>query len=233
MAERPPPVHGSVSGLVGDVERFPRSKIGHKWIIQLVILGQFVLILVQCLFKKWASFCFIFVLFNKNFTEKFCRSQRDSNSDRRSRRRARWPLDHHHGPKNTTLCNAFVKCCELTQCNERPQISFGFWNQQCANNLILTSERISQLFLKFRKNVLETFEHVIVTMKFLKSKFFLKSSFWLKFFYLKSFQSTFVAFQKEPKIQDKLVGDSCLPMLWGTICCSEPLISIESEYSRY
>ena len=28
------------------------------------------------------------------------RSQRDSNSDRRSRRQERWPLDHHHGQRN-------------------------------------------------------------------------------------------------------------------------------------
>ena len=40
-----------------------------------------------------------FVLFNNNFTEN-CRPQRDSNSDRRSRRPARWPFDHHHGPRS-------------------------------------------------------------------------------------------------------------------------------------
>ena len=39
-----------------------------------------------------ASFSFIFV-----FSYKFS-SQQDSNSDRQSKRRGRWPLDHHHGP---------------------------------------------------------------------------------------------------------------------------------------
>ena len=39
---------------------------------------------------------FIFVLF-KQFTEN-CRLQWDSNSDRRYRRQARWPLDHNNGP---------------------------------------------------------------------------------------------------------------------------------------
>ena len=35
-------------------------------------------------------------LSNTNFTEKNCRLQWDSNSDRRIGRRPRWPLDHHH-----------------------------------------------------------------------------------------------------------------------------------------
>ena len=50
-------------------------------------------------FFKWANpglFLFIFVLFNNNL-QKNCRLQRESNSDRWSRRRARWPLYHHHG----------------------------------------------------------------------------------------------------------------------------------------
>ena len=45
-----------------------------------------------------ASFLFIFVLFKHKFYRKNCRHQQDSNSDHRSWRRARWPLDHHHGP---------------------------------------------------------------------------------------------------------------------------------------
>ena len=45
-----------------------------------------------------ASFClFSFFLKHKCFG-KNCRRQRDSNSDGQSRRRACWPLDHHHGP---------------------------------------------------------------------------------------------------------------------------------------
>ena len=46
---------------------------------------------------KPGLFLFISVLFNNNFTEK-CRYQRDSNLYRQSRRRARWQLDHNHGP---------------------------------------------------------------------------------------------------------------------------------------
>ena len=39
----------------------------------------------------------IFNLLQHTFYRKNCRRQRDSNSDRRTRRQARWPLDHHHG----------------------------------------------------------------------------------------------------------------------------------------
>ena len=41
-------------------------------------------------------FLFIFVLFKYKFYRKNCRREQYSNSDHRSRRRARWPLDHHH-----------------------------------------------------------------------------------------------------------------------------------------
>ena len=41
-------------------------------------------------------FC-LFSFFSTNNLQKNCRLQRDSNSDRWSRRRAHWPLDHHHG----------------------------------------------------------------------------------------------------------------------------------------
>ena len=44
------------------------------------------------------SFCLFSFFSNTNFTEKNCRRQQDSNPDRQSRRRARWPLDHHHDP---------------------------------------------------------------------------------------------------------------------------------------
>ena len=46
----------------------------------------------------WSLFCYYSFFSNTDFTEKNCRSQWDSNSGRRSTRRARWPLDHHHGP---------------------------------------------------------------------------------------------------------------------------------------
>ena len=50
----------------------------------------------------WANpglFLYILVLFKYKFYRKHCMLQQDLNSDRRSRRWARWPLDHHHGPK--------------------------------------------------------------------------------------------------------------------------------------
>ena len=59
-----------------------------------------------CFFKKWAHPClllFIFVLFKHKIYRKTSKLQRDSNSDRQSRRRANWPLDHHHGPWYMTL----------------------------------------------------------------------------------------------------------------------------------
>ena len=49
-----------------------------------------------------ASFC----LFSSFRTENSS-SQRDSNSDRRSGRQERWPLDHHHGP-SSILFNYFL-----------------------------------------------------------------------------------------------------------------------------
>ena len=67
----------------------------------------------QFFFKKSGptptSFLFIFVLFKHYFTEKNCRLQRDSNSDRWSRRPANWPHDHHHGPSFQQLTvNIFI-----------------------------------------------------------------------------------------------------------------------------
>ena len=57
----------------------------------------------QCFFK-WFNpglFSGLFSFFsNTIFTEKNCRRQWDSNSDRRSRRQTRWPLDHHHCPSS-------------------------------------------------------------------------------------------------------------------------------------
>ena len=50
--------------------------------------------------KNWptpAYFC-LFSFFSTTNLQKNCRLQRESNSDRRSRRQAPWPLDHHLGP---------------------------------------------------------------------------------------------------------------------------------------
>ena len=43
-----------------------------------------------------ASFC-LFSFFSNTILQKNCRLQRDSNSDCRSRKQARWPLDNHQG----------------------------------------------------------------------------------------------------------------------------------------
>ena len=70
---------------------FSNKYLPEKWFQNLPIL----------FLKKRANsglFLFIFVLFKHKFYRKNCRRQQDSNSDRWSRRRARWPLDHHHGP---------------------------------------------------------------------------------------------------------------------------------------
>ena len=61
----------------------------------------------KCFFK-WAnffsSFC-SFSSFQHKFYRKNCRHQQDSNSNWQSRRRARWPLDHHHlGPRRSKKC---------------------------------------------------------------------------------------------------------------------------------
>ena len=63
---------------------------------------------INCFFLNGptpASFC-LFSFLSTTILQKNCRPQRDSNSDRRSRRWARWPLDHHHGP-NLFVYEAF------------------------------------------------------------------------------------------------------------------------------
>ena len=47
---------------------------------------------------NWAYPSLFLFIFKHKFYRKNCMLQRDSNSDRWSRSRARWPLDHHHGP---------------------------------------------------------------------------------------------------------------------------------------
>ena len=52
----------------------------------------------------------LFVYFRSFQTQHYrknYRLQRDSNSDLRSRRQARWPLDHHHDPKIINFCSPF------------------------------------------------------------------------------------------------------------------------------
>ena len=50
-------------------------------------------------------FLFIFVHFIHKLYRRNYRLQRDSNSDRQSRRRAHWPLDHPYGPINSLFVN--------------------------------------------------------------------------------------------------------------------------------
>ena len=72
-------------------------------------------------FKEWAKpglFLFIFVLFKHKFYRKNCRYQQDSNSDRRNRRRACWPLNHHHGLSQRicyVTCNIEWECFISTE----------------------------------------------------------------------------------------------------------------------
>ena len=56
--------------------------------------------------KIWANpglFLFIFVFDKLKFYRKSWRRQQDSNSDRESRKQARWPLDHHTAPTRVFL----------------------------------------------------------------------------------------------------------------------------------
>ena len=65
-------------------------------------------------------FC-LFSCFSITILQKKCRPQRDSNSDCRSSRRARWPLDHHHGPTFNSLMMSWImfliKYDEVKVCN--------------------------------------------------------------------------------------------------------------------
>ena len=68
---------------------------------------------------KWLtpdSFC-LFSFFSTTILQKNCRLQRESNSDRRSKRRASWPLDHHHGPIKRNILHypsfLMVSVCHL------------------------------------------------------------------------------------------------------------------------
>ena len=56
-------------------------------------------------------FC-LFSFFSNTILQKHCRLQRDSNSGRQSRRRADWPLDHHHG---LTMRIFLSKKCSLVK----------------------------------------------------------------------------------------------------------------------
>ena len=95
-------------------------------------------ILQHTFFKKNgptpASFS-LFSSFQTQILQKNCRLQQDSNSDCWSRRRALWPLDHHHGPiyameifkhsdwliiwaDNQSAWNnsiAYILCCKILQ----------------------------------------------------------------------------------------------------------------------
>ena len=88
----------------GQVKLGQLSKKEHQW--QKVSKGQLLFFLKKKIGPTPASFLFIFVLFK----HKFCRKKlQDSNLDRRSRRHARRPLDHHHGsPKGQLLTLASV-----------------------------------------------------------------------------------------------------------------------------
>ena len=47
-------------------------------------------------FSQSKKHVYLILFFSKKNFKKYCRLQQDSNSDRQSRRRACWPLDHNH-----------------------------------------------------------------------------------------------------------------------------------------
>ena len=87
----------------------------HQILAQLSLLHPFVMkeVSTQNFFLKMGQsqpLFVYFVLFKHKFYRKNCRRQQDSNSDRRSRRRVRWPLDHHHGPISSSYtCLVIIK----------------------------------------------------------------------------------------------------------------------------
>ena len=93
----------------------------HQILAQLSLLHPFVMkeVSTQNFFLKMGQsqpLFVYFVLFKHKFYRKNCRRQQDSNSDLWSRRRARWPLDHHHGPLKTFS----LKC-------ESDELRWNFW----------------------------------------------------------------------------------------------------------
>ena len=73
----------------------------------------------HCNFFKWANsghFLFIFVLFKHKLYRNNCWLQRDSNSDCQSKRRARWPHDHHHVPRHCNLLLKFYNSKVVNYC---------------------------------------------------------------------------------------------------------------------
>ena len=104
-----------------------------------------------------ASFLFYSRSFQIQILQKKCRLQRDSNSDCRSRRRARWPLDHQHVPTKT-------KCLSI-------QLQKNLKNLQFANQ-----------FYNLQRKKGETWEDQSLSFSLFKA-----FSFSLSFFLLKSF----------------------------------------------
>ena len=99
---------------------------------------------------KWAipaSFC-LFSFFSDNLQTKNWRLQLDSNLDRQKWRRARWPLDHHHGPR-------LLLCCNLKIFKIRLNLLF----QTCGHDHLGNSQRRQwggQRWQHFAKNYLQT-----------------------------------------------------------------------------
>ena len=80
------------------------------------------------------------------FSNNFLQSQRDSNSYRRSRRRARWPLDNHHSPRHVFLKGtspaSFYLLLSFQQVtvNLFPMVGFEPWTMDHSANWV-TSQR--------------------------------------------------------------------------------------------
>ena len=105
------------------------------------------------LYLKWANPGLIFVYFRSfqtQFYRKNCRLQQDSNLDRQSRRQARWPLDHHHGPAYLSLFWSFqqfrLNKLSLKMLMVASNKVFWCWQQplcpQCQSYLSMTTPKL-------------------------------------------------------------------------------------------
>ena len=84
-------------------------------------------------------FC-LFSFFSITILQKHCRPQRDSNSDHQSRRRARWPLDHHHGPTHVKVIKLFWRKSRFPKNWKKfPFVSKPA--QKCKNNIAFNQNK--------------------------------------------------------------------------------------------
>ena len=86
-------------------------------IIKKIYTEQYQLLNISSFFIKMGQPRYFFAYFRSFQTQMFhknCRLQRDLNSERRSRRRARWLLDH-HGPTDYLIFSAWNEAKQLVE----------------------------------------------------------------------------------------------------------------------